>query len=92
MLGPEEPLLFQIGFDQPDVFRRAVRELEVLQGLLIDGEKAHRGPVFRGHVGDRGAVGQRQIGHSRAVKFDEFPDHAFFPQHFGDGQDGIRRG
>ena len=61
------------------------------QRLRVDGEEAHRGAVFGRHVGDRGAVGQAQARKPRAVELDEFADHAFLAQHFGDDQHQVGR-
>jgi hypothetical protein len=39
----------------------------------------------------RGAVGQRQVGHARAVELDELADHAALAEHLGDGEDEVGR-
>ena len=72
----EEALLAAVGFDQGDVLFGAAGEAEILQGFLVDGEDAAGGAVFGGHVGDGGAVGERDFGEAGAVELDELADDA----------------
>ncbi len=58
----------------------------------IDGEEAHRGPVFGRHVGHGGPVGEAHLLQAGAEVFDELADHAMRPQHLRDGQHQVGRG
>ena len=90
--GVEEALLAHIGLDQRDVLVGAAGEAEVLKGLVVDGEDAAGGAVLGCHVGDGGAVGERQLGDARAVELDELADDAVLAQGFGYGQDEVGGG
>ena len=68
------------------------RELEVAERLGVDREDAAGRAVLGGHVGDRGAVGQRQVGQAVAVELDELADDPLAAEHLGDGQDQVGRG
>ena len=46
---------------------------EILDALGIDGEKAHRGAVFRGHIGDRRAIDDRERFGARAEEPTNLP-------------------
>ena len=81
-----------IGFHQLDRLGRAAGQAQVVQGHLIHREKATGRAVFRGHVGDGGAVGQGQIGQAVAVEFDELAHHAFLAQHLCHGQHQVGGG
>ena len=59
---------------------------------MIDGEEADGRAVLGGHVGDGGAIGQRQRGDSSAVELDELADDALLAQHLGDGEDEVGGG
>ena len=65
---------------------------EVVDRLLVDREEAHRCAVLGRHVGDRGAVSQRQLLCALTVKLDKLPDHLGLAQHLGDGQRQVGRG
>ena len=54
----EQALLFHVAFDELHLLFIAAGVAHVIQALIIHGEKAHRGAVFRAHVGDRSAIGQ----------------------------------
>ena len=60
--------------------------LEISERLLVDGEEAACGAVFRRHVGDGGAVLQRQVIQPFAIELHELADDAFPPQHLRHGQ------
>ena len=60
--------------------------------LGVDREKAHGRPVFRGHVGDRRPIHDRQGRRPRAVEFDKFSHHLGLAQQLREGQGQIRRG
>ena len=81
-----------IRLDQRDLLGGTARQLEIAQRLLVDGEDAAGAAVFRRHVGDRGAIGQRQVGEAVAEELDELVDHAFLAQHLGDGEHEIGGG
>ena len=70
----------------------ARRRLEIGERLLVDGEEAAGRAIFRRHVGDGGAVLERQIGEAGAEELDELADHAARAQHLGDGEHEIGRG
>jgi hypothetical protein len=59
---------------------------EVVDGLVVDGEEAHRRAVFGRHVRDRGTVGQGKGGGAGAEELDEFADDAVLPQDLGDSR------
>ena len=67
----------------------AARELEIAQGLFIDRENAAGAAVLRRHVGDGGAIRERQVGKTVTKVFDELFDDAFLAQHLGDGEHEI---
>lgn len=52
-------------------------------------EEPNRCPVFRAHVGDGGAVSQRQLLHTRPVELHEFPYNTNLPQMLKQGQYGL---
>ena len=66
--------------------------LEIRQRLLVDREEAAGRAIFRRHIGDGGAVLERQIAEPDAEKFHELADHAGAAQHLGDGQHQIGGG
>ena len=88
----EQPLLHQVALDVVDVGRLASAEAQVGQRLLVDREEAHGRAVLRRHVGDRGAVRQRQRVEPVAVELDELADHAALAQHLGHGQHQVGGG
>ncbi len=88
----EETLLTRIRFDQCDQLFGSPGESQVTQAFLVDREDSARRTVLRRHVGDGGAVGQRQILQSWTEVLDEFPHHPMFAQHLGDGEHQIGRG
>jgi hypothetical protein len=48
--------------------------------------------VLGAHVADRGAVGERHLGDTRAVELDELADDAVLAQHLGDREHEVGRG
>ena len=86
------PCALRIGLDQRDALVLAARGFEIMQGLRIDREEAAGRAVFRRHVGDRGAVGDRHGGEARPVELDELADHALLAQHLRDGEHEVGRG
>src|SRR5438093_5651950 len=79
----EQALRLHVRRDERDLLRRASRELEVAQRLLVHGKDPHGGAVFGSHVADRGAVGERQRRDAGAVELHKFPDDTFLAEHFG---------
>ena len=88
----KEPLLLHIPLHECHLLRRPAGQPQVGQRLFIDREEAHRGAIFRGHVGDRGPVGERHAVEAAPEKLHELPDDAFFPQDFGDCEHEVGRG
>ena len=88
----EEPLSFVIFANEGDVGFIATRLTEVLERFVVDREEAHRGTVFRRHVRDRGAVGEREGFGTFAEELNEFTDHFGFTENFGEAQGEVGRG
>ena len=73
---------------QDEYFGKALRESlpsltglhQVVETATVHGEEADRGAVLGAHVGDGGAVGDRQLGHARAEKLDKLARHAHLSQ------------
>ncbi len=91
LLAPQA-LGLAVGLDQFDCLLRAAGQAQVAEGNGVDREEAAGGAVFRGHVGDGGAIRQRQVGQAVAIELDEFADHAFAAQHLGDGEHQVGGG
>ncbi len=74
--------------------RSAVRRgvAQIADGVVVDREEAAGRAVFRRHVAERGAVGDRETGEARTEIFDEFADHAALAQHLRHGEHEIGRG
>ena len=85
----EKSLLAAVGFDQSDLFVAAAAEFQIFQTFFVDRENAAGSAVFRRHVGDGSAVGERKIAQSRPEVFDKLSHHAMLAQHLGDGQNKI---
>ncbi len=85
-------LRLRVGLDQGDARGFAPGGLEIAKRLRVDGKEAAGRAIFRSHVGERGAVGDRHGVEAGAEKFDEFADDALLAQHLGDGQNEIGRG
>ena len=75
-----------------DARRLAAGGLEIAERLGVDREEAAGRAIFRRHIGDRRAVGDRHRVEARAVELDELADHALLAQHLRDGQHEIGRG
>jgi len=74
------------------VFFAAARRPQVVDALGVNGEEAHRRPVFRGHVGDGCPVHHRQRRGARPEELDKLPHHPRLPQPLGHRQRQVRRG
>ena len=70
----------------------AARLTEVVEGLIVDREEAHRGAVFRGHVGDRGAVGEREGLGAFAEELDELADDLGLAEDFREAEGEVGGG
>ncbi len=82
--------MFGIGLDQLDLCIVAPGELQVFDGLTVDEEHRGRGTVFRGHVGNGGAITQREGGRTRATELQIGTNHFFLAQELGHGQHNVR--
>jgi len=91
-IGAEKPLLLAVALDQIDQLAGTAGAGEVGERLGVHWEKAHGGAVLGGHVGDQGAVGQRDLREAAAVELDELADHPLFAQYLGDSQGDVGRG
>ncbi len=58
----EQALRFGVRLHQRDQLRRAIGQTQIIQRLMIDGEKADGGAIFRRHVANRRPIGKRQRG------------------------------
>ncbi len=85
-------LRLAVGLDQRDALFIAACQAQVIDGHLVDREKAAGGAIFRGHVADGGAVGQRQVIQAGAEELDELSDHAVLAQHLRYGQHQVGGG
>ena len=65
---------------------------EIIRAFGVNREKAHRGAVFGRHVGNRGAVHQRQRRRAGTEKFHELAHHLRLAQQLRDGQRHVRGG
>ena len=88
----EHFLRAEIIFERGALLVGAAGRAQIIHGLLIDREKAHRRAILRRHVADRRAIRQRQRSRACAVKFDELADHFLRAQHLRDVQREIGRG
>ena len=87
-----EALRTRVGLDDLALLLGAAREAHVADRLVVDREDRARGAELRAHVADRRAVGERRVGHARAVELDELADHLVLAQHLRDRQHEVGRG
>ena len=73
------------------MLRRPARELHVLERFAVDREDAAGRAVLGRHVGERRAIGQRQVVQPRPVELHELAHHALFSQHLHDHQHQVGR-
>ena len=59
--------------------------------MRVDREEAAGRAIFRRHVGERRAVGDRHLVEAGAEELDELADDALLAQHLGDGQHEVGR-
>lgn len=81
-----------VGFDECDALLFTAGHGEVVDGFAVDREEAAGRTVFRTHVADGGAVGERHVVEARAEEFDELRDNALLAQHLHDHQHEVGRG
>ena len=91
-LGMEHALRLGVGEDERDAVRRARGVAHVADGVVVDREEAAGRAVFRRHVAERGAVGDRQAGDAGPEEFNELAHHAALAQQLRDGEDEIGGG
>lgn len=87
-----QALLLGVRLDERELLLAAAGELEVVDGLAVDGEDRGGGAELRRHVADGRAVGQRDGGDALAVELDELADHTVLAQHLGDGEHEVGGG
>ena len=68
------------------VFFRTASRAKEIGALCVDREEAHRRPILRGHVANRGAVHDRQRGRARAEELDKLAHDLRLAQDLRDGQ------
>src|SRR5690606_13806412 len=81
-----------IGFDQFDAMLVAAGGVHVVERSAAYGEEAAGRAIFRAHIGDRGAVGQRHVCEAFAEEFDEPADDALPAQHLRAADHEVGRG
>ncbi len=62
VIGSPQAVGFAVLFDGGDEFFITAGELQVFEGLFVDGEEAHGRAIFGSHVGDGRAVGKAHVG------------------------------
>ena len=87
-----QSLLLGVGLDEPDLPFGSAGQPQVGQRLGVDGKDRTGRAVFRAHVADGRAGGQRNVGHARAVEVDELADHPHPAQQLRHREDQIGRG
>ena len=70
----------------------AARERQVVERHLVDREHRRGRAVFRAHVAERGAIGNRQVRKAGSVELDELANDAVLPQPLGDHQHEVGSG
>ena len=79
-------------FNELDEFLRASGTLEVSESFLIDGEVAHGGSVFGGHVGDGGSIREGEFSGARAIEFYELTNDFVLAKNLGEGEGKVGGG
>ena len=87
-----EPLLLRVGLDERELRVGAAGEAQVADRLGVDREDAAGRAVLGRHVGDRRAVGERELREAGAEELDELADDAVLAEHLRDGEDEVGRG
>ena len=75
-----------IGFDQLDGVRIAPAKFEVAERFAVDREYCAGTAELRRHIGQRRAIGERQVRQPIAKELDKFSNHAFLAKHLGNGE------
>jgi hypothetical protein len=91
-LFEEQALHAAVAFDEGAVGGGASGHAQVGDGFGVDGEEAGGGAVFGGHVGEDGAVGERQAGAAGAEVLDELSDDVVLAQELGDDEGEVGGG
>ena len=81
-----QPLLFAVCFHQRDFVITAPGQAHVAECNLIRREETTGCSVLRRHIGNRGAVSQRQLRQTVTPEFNKFAHHTVFAQHLGHSQ------
>ena len=79
-------------FDELDEFLRTSGALEVSESFLVDGEVAHGGSVFGGHVGNGGAIRKGEFSGTRAIEFDKLTNDFVLAKNLGEGESKVGGG
>lgn len=87
-----ELVLSGVVLDGLDLVLVSSGQLQVVDGLLIDGEVSHGGSVLGSHVGDGGSVSQAEVLETWSEELDEFSDDSSLSKLLSDGQDQIGGG
>ena len=87
----KDSLRLAVRLDEHHLRLVAAGEAQVPQRLVVDGEDAAGRAVLRGHVRDRRAIGQGELGQPVAEELDELADDALLAKDLGDGEDEIGR-
>src|SRR5439155_27138296 len=73
-VAAEHALLSGVALDQVDQLAVAPGRLQVTQRLLVDGEERGSGARFGAHVGEGGAIRDREAREAGAAELDELVD------------------
>ena len=83
-------LLLAIPLYAFDQVRRSSGALEVGKRFIVDRKEAHRGAVFRRHVGNRRPIGQAQVAYAIAEELDKAANDTVLAQQLRNAQHQIR--
>ncbi len=81
MLVAPHALCLAVGLHQRDRVRVATGQPQVGERLRVHWEKAAGSAVLGCHIGDGGAVSQRQLVQPTAMEFHKLAHHTMCPQH-----------
>ena len=87
-----QALCLGILFHEVDVGFFATGGAQIGERFVIHWEESAGRAVFRCHVGNGRAVGERQLIEARAIELDELPDDALFAQHLRNSEHKVCRG
>ncbi|OIQ65714.1 hypothetical protein GALL_527240 [mine drainage metagenome] len=87
----EQPLRPEIGLEGIDFVGAAAGGSQIVDGLLVDREKAHRVTIFRCHIGNRCPIRDAQHRSTVAEELDKLAHHLGPAQALGDVQHQIGR-